>query len=89
MKNGLLTVFIAFLLVFNASAANILVWNFNPEDADEFTDPEAGEKIDCGYWLKECITADGKTFDYHDNTSLPADINSYDIIIATLGYYVC
>lgn len=89
MKSRLFTIFLAFLLAFNVSAANILVWNFNPDDADEFNDPEAGEKIDCGYWLKECITANGKTFDYHDNTSLPADINSYGIIIATLGYYVC
>lgn len=80
---------ILFTVTLSIHAANILVWNFNPDNHDTFTDPEIGKKINCGYWLKESLTNNGYTFTYNDDTKLPADISSYDIIVTTIGYYVC
>ena len=89
MKKYLFFVALLFTVTFAVNAANILVWNFNPDNYDEFTDPEVGQKINCGYWLKEGLTNNGYTFTYHDNTKLPADISSYDIIVGTVGYFEC
>lgn len=89
MKKYLFLISLLLTVTFAVNAANILVWNFNPGNYDEFTDPEVGQMINCGYWLKEGLTNNGYTFTYHDNTKLPADISSYDIIVATVGYYEC
>jgi len=56
----------------SAHAANILVWNFNPDGHDTITDPEVGSRIDCSYWLKTCLTNNGYTFTFHDQLSLPS-----------------
>ena len=89
MKKYLFFISLLLTVTFAVNAADILVWNFNPGNYDEYTDPEAGQQINCGYWLKECLTNNGYTFTYHDNTKLPADISSYDVVVATVGYYEC
>ena len=72
-----------------AHAANILVWNFNPGNYDTLTDPEAGQVINAGYWLKTTLNNNSYTYTYQDSVNLPADIAAYDIIVATAGFVVC
>ena len=89
MKKCFLIVSLVLCFMASAQAAKILVWNFNPDGHDTITDPEVGFRIDCGYWLKTCLTNNSYTITYHDNLNLPADISSYDVIVATLGYPTC
>jgi hypothetical protein len=89
MKKLSVLIILLFVAACTLNAAEILVWNFNPENYDVYTDPEAGQQINCGYWLKECLTNNGYTFTYHDNIQLPSDISSYDVIVGTVGYHEC
>ena len=84
-------IFLSFLLVaaYTINAANILIWHFDPDNLDTYTDPEAGKEIGCDYWIKESLTANGYDYDYHKSLSLPSDISSYDVILVTLGYFAC
>jgi len=89
MNKSLKSIVVVFAFFFMANAANILVWNFNPFNYDNFKDPEAGQEVNASYWLRTTLSDNGYTFTYHDNTSLPADIKSYDIIVATTGFLYC
>lgn len=89
MKKYLFCVALLLTVTFAVNAANILVWNFNPGNYDVYTDPEVGQQINCGYFLKECLTNNSYTFTYHDDTKLPTDISSYDVIVGTIGYHEC
>lgn len=89
MNKFLKTLSVVCILCFMAHAANILVWNFNPSNYDTITDPEVGQKVNAGYWLKTTLTNNSYTYTYHDNTKLPTDITEYDVIVGTLGFFVC
>ena len=80
-----LIIFVPFI----SYAANILLWHFDPLNLDHDPDPEAGMDIYSDYWLKESFKSIGVAYDYHDDTLLPADINSYDVVFANLGWMVC
>jgi len=89
MKRGFKIILMVFIVCFMVNAANILVWNSNPSNYDTITDPEVGQKVNAGYWLKTTLTNNSYTYTYHDNTKLPTDISSYDVIVGTLGFFVC
>ncbi len=84
-------IFLSFLLVaaYTINAANILIWHFDFDNLDTYTDPEAGKEIGPDYWIKESLTANNYVYDYHKDLSLPTDIISYDVVLVTLGYYTC
>lgn len=89
MKKYLFCVTLLLTVTFAVNAANILVWHFDPGDYDIYQDAEAGQQIRCDHWIKKSLEANGYTYDLHSNTSLPADISSYDVIVATIGYHEC
>lgn len=96
MKIILVNLILIQFLAFSINAATVLVWNFNPGDTeypngyDYHADPEAdNQEVNCSYWIKATLDSNNQSYTYHDELTLPSDINSYDIIIATLGYYHC
>ncbi len=89
LVNNSLIFLLLFSIIFNISAARILVGHFDPDNADIYQDPEAGQEIKCDYWIKKSLDANGYEYDYHSSTSLSIDISSYDAVIATLGYHTC
>ena len=89
MKKFLYIISLLLTVTFAVNAANILVWHFDPEGYDIYQDSEAGQEIRCDYWIKKSLDANGYTYDVHSNTTLPADISSYDVIVATIGFHEC
>ena len=89
MKKGLLIISLTLFIPIASHAANILMWHYDFADGDIYQDPEAGQQIRCDYWIKKSLDANGYTYEYHNGTTLPADISSYDAIVGTLGYYGC
>lgn len=89
--NHLFFLFFVIWIIHTVPAKKILVWHFNPDDHDFYVDPEAntGDSIDCTYWIKKSLDAGGYTYDYHNDLTLPLEIKDYDVIFATLGFYVC
>lgn len=61
----------------------ILIWLFDPDD--RFYDAEVGDSIDCAYWIEQCFTSCDRDFD--KSTDLPVDLDEYDVIFITLGWY--
>ncbi len=85
MNKSLLAILmlLAFPLVVNA--AHVFIWNYDPLDA--FFDDQVGDSVDCAYWLEQTLDARGHTF--ITDTSLPTDLDSYDVVFVTLGWYRC
>ncbi|KPK67125.1 hypothetical protein AMJ87_13895 [candidate division WOR_3 bacterium SM23_60] len=73
------------LLPVLANAATAFVWNFDP--LDRFYDPEIEDSIDCSYWLERTLIEQGHTVDADIN--LPGDLNSYDVVFVTTGWFRC
>ncbi len=71
--------------VYSGSPANVLIWLYDSNDI--FSDAEIGDTIDCAYWLKKTLMANGYT--YTCATYLPDTLNDYDIVLVTLGWYRC
>ncbi|HIE06338.1 MAG TPA: hypothetical protein EYP58_06005 [bacterium (Candidatus Stahlbacteria)] len=69
------------------SAGHVLVWNFDP--LDRFYDSEVGGSVDCSYWLKQTLTANGHTYQVWNDTLLPTNLDPYDVILGALGWYRC
>lgn len=78
-------------LVVSTHAANILVWTFNHKAPDTLTDPEVAQTQPGSYhyWLKQCLTDNGYSFTVHDDTVLPSDISTYDVLMCAFGYRIC
>lgn len=89
MKQFLFITALLFTVTVTVDAAKILVWHFDPGGYDIYQDPEAGQRIRCDYWIKKALDANNYTYEAHSNTSLPSDISSYDVILATIGYFTC
>ncbi len=68
---------------------NILLWHFDPFEYDRYYEPEIDDTIDCAYWIKKSLDANGYSYDYHYGITLPEEISSYKVIIGTLGFYHC
>jgi hypothetical protein len=78
--------FLALLIVpVIALAANVFIWNFDP--LDRFHDNQVGDSVDCAYWLEQSLAANGHTYD--TDTSLASNLDSYDAVFVTLGWYRC
>jgi hypothetical protein len=75
------------LLIFPviALAANVFVWNFDP--LDRFYDNQVGDTVDCAYGLEQSLAANGHTFNASSN--LAPNLDSYDAVFVTLGWYRC
>ncbi|RKX69049.1 hypothetical protein DRP53_09375 [candidate division WOR-3 bacterium] len=78
---------VIFLLPLTLGAAHILIWNYDP--LDRYYEPELSDSVDCSYWLKEAVSAHGHTYEVRNGKTLPADLDPYDCIIATLGFFRC
>lgn len=80
-------VFSYLLLIFPilTFGANVFVWNFDPLDV--FYDPEVGDTIDCSYWLEQSLSANGHSYDI--GVTPPTNLNNYDAVFVTLGWYRC
>lgn len=89
MRRFLIILSLMFVFTLMANAADILLWHFDPGNYDTTDDPEAGEFIDCAYWIEKSLDAGAYDYDYHNDTLLPSDISSYDIIFGTLGFVDC
>ncbi|HIE05864.1 MAG TPA: hypothetical protein EYP58_03580 [bacterium (Candidatus Stahlbacteria)] len=76
-----------FLIPLIASGAHILIWNYDP--LDRFYDAEIGDSVDCSYWLKQTVIANGHTYEVRNGKTLPANLDPYDVILGTLGFYRC
>ncbi len=86
MKRGYSVLLAAFFLFpFLTRADHVLIWNYDP--LDKFYDSAVGDTIDCAYWLEQSLTGNGHT--YEIETSLPANLNPYDVVLVTLGWYRC
>ena len=73
------------MLPITAFAANVFIWNFDP--LDQFYDAEVGDTVDCAYWLEQTMAVNGHT--YYTDVHLPLDLNGYDVVLVTLGWYRC
>lgn len=72
--------------VFNdTTGPAIFIWNYDPFDV--FDDPDVGATIDCSYWLEQTLLANGHTCT--KGTILPANLEPYDIVFVTLGWFRC
>ena len=89
MKGFLFFTALLFTITVTSDAAKILVWHFDPDGYDIYQDSEAGQQIRCDYWIKKSLDANSYTYEVHSNTTLPSDISSYDVILATIGYHEC
>lgn len=69
-----------------ARAANICVWNYDA--ADTWYDTEAGQTIDCAYWVRQVLQDQGHTVEIHD-TYLPSSLDGYDAVYCLMGWYRC
>jgi hypothetical protein len=67
-------------------AANVCVWNYDP--LDTWYDNEAGQTINCAYWVQQILEAQGHTVDVF-TTTLPSDISGYDAVFCLMGWYRC
>jgi hypothetical protein len=76
---------IVLLIPFLANAGHILIWNYDP--FDRYFDAEYGDSVDCAYWLEQAVAANGHT--YQTRTTLPGNLDSYDAVLVTLGWYRC
>jgi len=86
MKGMLLLGLLAVLLLpVSARAANVCVWNYDP--LDQFYDPEAGDTIDCAYWLERELVELGHTVTV--DTTLPSNLDGYDAVFCLMGWYRC
>ncbi len=77
---------IALLISGPALAANILVWNYDPED--KFYDQTVGDSIDCAWWVERDLQALGHNVTL-SNYDLPADLAPYDAVFCLMGWYRC
>jgi len=75
----------AVLLVSTASGEHAFIWNYDDEDV--FYCDEAGEIVDCAYWIEETLSYNGHT--YETDTLLPADLSTYDAVFISTGWYRC
>ncbi len=94
LVNNSLFFLLLFSIIFNISAAKILFWHFDPAEWDIYDDPEVAQKIRCDYWIKKSLEANNYTYTYHYDTTiatLPSsiDIDEYDVILVTLGFFKC
>ena len=79
-------IFLALLLLpFFAHAYYALIWNYDA--VDKFYDSQVGDSVDCTYWLEQSLDANGHTF--QTRTSLPGNLDSYDVVVVTLGGFRC
>ena len=66
-------------------AAQAFIWNYDP--LDKYFDPEVGDSIDGTYWLEHTLNINGHTF--FTDTVLPHNLDTYDVIFVTLGWFRC
>ncbi|HIE05505.1 MAG TPA: hypothetical protein EYP58_01760 [bacterium (Candidatus Stahlbacteria)] len=64
---------------------DVFIWNFDPDDV--FYDSAIGGSVDCAYWIEQTLADYGYSF--VTGNELPADIDSFDLIFVTLGYFRC
>lgn len=86
MKRFIITV-VLLIMIGSAQAAHVLVWNFDP--LDKFYDSEVGDSVNCAYWLTQTLTANGHTYQIWNNTILPSNLDPYDVVLGTFGWYRC
>ena len=82
MKKKLLTLLIFPVL---ALATNVFIWNF--DSLDQFYDNHVGDTVDCAYWLEQSLAANGHT--HNTSSSLASNLDNYDAVFVTLGWYRC
>lgn len=85
MKRYSIVLYLILLIPFLANGYHVFVWNF--DTLDVFYDSQAGDTIDCAYWLEQTLTANGHT--YVTGTSLPGNLGPYDVVFVTLGFFRC
>ena len=72
--------------VFNdTTGPAIFIWNYDALDV--FDDPELGTSVDCAYSLEQTLLAHG--YNYTKPTTLPTNLDPYDIVFVTLGWFRC
>lgn len=78
---------IILLIPIVASAAHVLVWNYDP--LDKFYDSEVSGSVDCSYWVKQTLTANGHTYDVRNGKTLPSNLDPYDVVLGSTGWFRC
>jgi len=68
-----------------ASAASVCVWNY--DTLDRFYDPQVVDSVDCAYWVRQNLAAQGHTVTV--TTALPEDLSGFDIVFCLMGWYRC
>lgn len=85
MRIAKISLILLLLVPFTVHAAHAFIWLF--DQGDKFVDPQIGDTIDCAYWIEQTLTANGHT--YVTETYLPFDLNPYDVVFVTLGFFRC
>jgi hypothetical protein len=75
----------AFLIPIVADAAHVFIWNYDPLDV--YFDSEVGDTVDGAYWLEYTLNAHGHTV--VTDAVLPHNLEAFDMIFATLGWFRC
>ena len=73
------------LFPFLLEASHVFIWNY--DQYDTFYDSEIGTTINCIYWLEQILTAEGHTYD--TGNSLPTNLNNYDVVFVSTGWWRC
>lgn len=85
MKHRIMVIALILVAPLLLNAANIYIWHYDPTDT--FYCPDAGEYVNTLYWVEDILTNLGHTCTI--DTLLPANVNSYDVVVALCGWYSC
>lgn len=79
--------FLAALLLLPAAtqAANVCVWNY--DSLDRFYDPQVADSVDCAYWVRQTLAAQGHAVTV--TPRLPEDLSGYGIVFCLMGWFRC
>lgn len=69
----------------NPSGLSIYLWIF--DSIDEFYDSDVGDSVNCGFGIEQALNANG--YVCTKGTTLPSDLDPYDIMFVTLGWFRC
>lgn len=83
MKKKLL--FLATILPLFLSAAEICIWQFDPEDV--YYESEVGRTVVSSYGLQTTLTAMGHHCTVYN--ALPLNLTGFDLVFVSTGWYRC
>lgn len=85
MLKAIITLILILLIPSCLDAAYVLIWEY--DTLDIFYDPVLAESVDCVHSLQKALLDNGHT--YVTYPYLPTELNPYDVIFVTLGWYRC